>query len=151
MSIFTLAFSCLTISNLPWFMDLTFQVPMQHFSLGHQTLLSLPVTSTTGHCFCFGSASSFLLVLFLHSSPRAYRAPAHLESSSFSVLSFCLFMLFMRFSRQEYWSSSPFPSPSGPHFVRALHHFLSVFGSSLWHGSYFHWVIQGCDPFDQFV
>ena len=26
---FTLAISCLTISNLPWFMDLTFQVPMQ--------------------------------------------------------------------------------------------------------------------------
>ena len=26
---FTLAISCLTTSNLPWFMDLTFQVPMQ--------------------------------------------------------------------------------------------------------------------------
>ena len=33
------------------------------------------------------------------------------ESSSFSVLSFCLFILFMGFSRQEYWSSLPFPSP----------------------------------------
>ena len=28
MSTFTLAISCLTISNLPWFLDLTFQVPM---------------------------------------------------------------------------------------------------------------------------
>ena len=28
---------------------------------------------------------------------------------SFSVLSFCLFILFRRFSRQEYWSSLPFP------------------------------------------
>ena len=29
---FTLAISCLTTSNLPWFMDLTFQVPMQYCS-----------------------------------------------------------------------------------------------------------------------
>ena len=27
------------------------------------------------------------------------------------ILSFCLFMLFMGFSRQEYWSGLPFPSP----------------------------------------
>ena len=33
MSIFTLAISCLTTSNLHWFMDLTFQVPMQYCSL----------------------------------------------------------------------------------------------------------------------
>ena len=30
MLIFILAISCLTTSNLPWFMDLTFHVPMQH-------------------------------------------------------------------------------------------------------------------------
>ena len=36
---FTLAISCLTTSNLPWFMDLTFQVPMQYCSLQHLTLL----------------------------------------------------------------------------------------------------------------
>ena len=51
MSTFTLAISCLTTSNLPWFMDLTFQVPMQYCSLQHQTLLLSPVTSTTGYCF----------------------------------------------------------------------------------------------------
>ena len=34
-----------------------------------------------------------------------------LRSSSFSVISFCLFILFMEFSRQEYWSGLPFPSP----------------------------------------
>ena len=33
MLIFTLAISCLTTSNLPWFIDLTFQVPMQYCSL----------------------------------------------------------------------------------------------------------------------
>ena len=32
-------------------------------------------------------------------------------SSSFSVLFFCLFILFIGFSRQEYWSGLPFPSP----------------------------------------
>ena len=35
MSIFTLAISCLATSNLPWFMDLAFQVPMQYCSLQH--------------------------------------------------------------------------------------------------------------------
>ena len=45
MSTFTLAVSCLTTSNLPWLMDLTFQVPMQYCSLQHQTLLPSPVTS----------------------------------------------------------------------------------------------------------
>ena len=39
MSTFTLAISCLTTSNLPWFMDLTFRVPMQHCSLQHRILL----------------------------------------------------------------------------------------------------------------
>ena len=32
-------------------------------------------------------------------------------SSSLSVLSFCLFIFFMGFSRQEYLSGLPFPSP----------------------------------------
>ena len=98
-------------SNMPWFMDLTFQVPMHYCSLQHWTLLPSVVTSTTGCCFCFGSVSSFFLELFLHWSPIAYWAPTKLGSSSFSVLSFCLFILFMGFSRQEYWSGLPFPSP----------------------------------------
>ena len=111
MSMFTLAISCLTTSNLPWFMELMFQVPMQYCSLQHLTLLPPPVTSTTGHCFHFGSVSSFFLELFLHWSPVAYWVPTDLGSSSFSVLSFCLFILFMGFSRQEYWSGLPFPCP----------------------------------------
>ena len=108
---FTLAISCLITSNLPWFMDLTFQVPMQYCSLWHQILLLSPGTSTSGCCFCFGSILSFFLELFLYWSPVAYWAPTNLRSSSFSVLSFCLFILFMGFSRQEYWSGLSFPSP----------------------------------------
>ena len=84
---------------------------MQYCPLQHQTLLLSPVTSTTGCCFCFGFISSFFLELFLHSSPVSYWAPTDLGSLSFSVLSFCLCILFMGFSRQEYWSGLPFPSP----------------------------------------
>ena len=110
LSMFTFAISCLTTSNLPWLMDLTFQVPIQYCSLQHWTLLSSPVTSTTGCCFCFGSIPSFFLELFLRWSLVAYSALTDLGSSSLSVLSFCLFILFMGFSRQEYWSGFPFPS-----------------------------------------
>ena len=148
MSTFTLAISCLTTSNLPWFMDLTFQVPLQYCSLQYRTLLLSPVTSTTGYCFCFGSIPSFFLELFLHWSPIAYWAPNDLGSSSFSVLSFCLFILFMGFSRKEYWSGFPFPSP-----VDHILSDLSTMTRPSWvapHGmAWFHWVRQGCGPCDQ--
>ena len=84
---------------------------MQYCSLQHQTLFPSPVTSIAGCCFCFGSIPSFFLELFLHWSPAAYWAPTDLGSSSFSVLCFCLFILFTGFSRQEYWSGLPFLSP----------------------------------------
>ena len=106
---FTLAIFCLITSNLPWFMDLTFQVLMQYYSLQHRTLLPSLVTSTTGRCFCFGFVSSFFLELFLHWSPVAYWASTDPGRTSFIVL----FTLFMGFSRQEYWSGLPFPSPVG--------------------------------------
>ena len=108
----TLAISCLTTSNLPW-LDLTFHICMQYCSLQHQILLPSPVKSTTGCYFCFGFIYSFFLEIYLHSSPVAYWSPPDLGISSFSVLSFCLFILFMGFSRQEYWSGLPFPSPVG--------------------------------------
>ena len=110
MSVFTLAISCLTTFKSPWFMDLKFQVHVQYCLLQHWTLLSSPDTSTTGHCFSFGSDSSFLLELFLCYSSVTYWAPTNMGSSSFSVISFCLFNLFMQFSRQECWSGLPFPS-----------------------------------------
>ena len=107
-----------------------------------------PVTSTTGCCFCFDSIPSFFLELFLHWSPVAYRAPTNLGSSSFSVLSFCLLIMFMGFSRQEYWSGLPFPSP-----VDHILSELSTMTSPSWvalHGmAEFHWVRQGCGPCDQ--
>ena len=97
---------------------------MQYCSLQHWTLLLSPVTSTTGYCLCFGSIPLFFLELFLHCSPVAYWAPATLGSSSFIVLSFCLFILFIGFSRQEYWSGFPFPS--------AVDHILSYLSTTAW-------------------
>ena len=44
MFMFTLAISCLATSSLPWFMDLTFQVPIPYCSLQHQTFLLSAVT-----------------------------------------------------------------------------------------------------------
>ena len=125
MLMFTLAVSCLTASNLPWFMDFTFQVPMRYCSLQHQTLLPSAVTSITGHCFRFGSISPFFLELFLYSSSVAYWAPTDLGSSSFSAISFSLFIF--GFSRQEYWSGLPFPPPVG-HILSEL----STMSLSFW-------------------
>ena len=121
MSMFTLAISCLTTSNLSSFMDLTFQVPMQYCSLQHQTLLPSQVTSTTGHCFLFSSAFLFFLELFLHSSPVIYRAPTDLGSSSFSVI-FLPFhtVLGVRKARILKWFAIALSSE--PHFVRTLSH-----------------------------
>ena len=104
-------------------MDLTFQVPMQYCSLLHWTLLSPPDISTKRCCFYFDSVSSFFLELFLCSSVVAYWAPTDLGSSSFSVTSFCFFMLFMEFSRQECWGGLPFPSP--------VDHVLSEFSTTI--------------------
>ena len=134
MSVFTLAISCLTASNLPWFIDLTFQFPMQYCFLQNQTLLSKPVTSTPEHYFRFGSATVFFLELFLHSSPGAYWAPTNLGSSSLSVI-FLPFILFIGFSQGKNTKWFAIPFSSGPHFVRTLHHDPSVLGGPTWHGS----------------
>ena len=95
-SIFTLAIPCLTTSNLLWFMDLTFQVPVQYSSLQDCTFLLSPVTSTTGYfccCYCFGSIPSFFLELFLHWCPVVCWAPSdlgvHLSVSYLFAFLYC--------------------------------------------------------------
>ena len=49
-----------------------------------------------------------LLVIALCSSPGKFRKPSNLMGSSSGVMSFCLFILSMRFSRHEFWSGLPF-------------------------------------------
>ena len=93
----------------------------------------------------FGFIPSFFLELFLHWSPVAYWVPTDLGSSSFSILSFCLFTLLMGFSRQEYWSGLPFPSPED-HILSDL----STMTCPSWVApqgmAWFHWVRPGCGP-----
>ena len=83
---------------------------MQYCSLQHQILLLSPVTSTTG--WCFSLAPSFILYgvispLISCSISCTYRPGEFI----FQCPTFCLFILFTGFSRQEYWSGLPFPSP----------------------------------------
>ena len=111
MLMFILTISYLTMSSLPWFMDLRFQVPMQHYSLQHWILLSSPDTSTTESHFCFRPAAFFfleLLVVVLHSSPLDTFQPGRLSVWCHIFFSF---MQFMRFSWQLYWGGLPFPPP----------------------------------------
>ena len=99
---------------------------MQYCSLQHRTLLPLPVTSTPGCCFHFGSISSFFLKLFLHFSPIAFWAPTDLGSSSFIVISLPFHTVHgVLKAKILKWFAIPFSS--GPHFVRTLHH-----GPSAW-------------------
>ena len=112
MLMFTLAISCLPTSNLPRFMDLTFQVAMQYWFLQHWTLLPSLVTSLTGFFFFF-----FALALSLHCFWSYFSTISssigHLPTwwVHLSVSYLFAFILFIAFSRQEYWSGLPFPSP----------------------------------------
>ena len=109
MSMFTLAISCLTTSNLlTCTFGYRFLCNIVLYSIGlnfhHQTHPQL--------------STAFALALSLHFfwsiSPlfsSSILLPTNLGSSSFSVITFCLFILFKWFSRQECWSGLPFPSP----------------------------------------
>ena len=101
-------------------MDLTFQVPVQYCSLQHRALLPSPVPSTTGHCFLFGSISSFFLELFLYSSPVAYYPPTNLRSSSFMsyhfAFSYCsIYNIYIKYIFNESESCSVVSDSLQPH------------------------------------
>ena len=84
---------------------------MKYCSLQHPILLLSPVTSTSGHCFCFDFIPSFFSRVISPLISSSILGLNDLGSSSFGILSYCLFLLFMGFSRQEYWSGLPFPAP----------------------------------------
>ena len=133
MLMLTLAISCLSTSNLPWFMDLTFLVPMKYCSLQHQTLPPSPVTSTTGWWFCFDSVFSFFPELYFHWS--SVLDTYWLKEFIFQcpiVLCFHTVHGVLK-ARILKWFAIPFSS--GPRFVRTLHHDLSIFGGPTWHSS----------------
>ena len=131
MSMFTLAISCLTTSNLPSFMDLTFQVPMQYCSLQHQTLLLLPVTSMTGCCFLFDS----LFILSGTISPlfsNSILAPGEFIFQHHIFLPFHTAHGVLKAGVLK-WFAIPFYSE--PRFGRTLHHDPSTLGGPTWPGS----------------
>ena len=123
---FTLALSCWATFNLPWLVDLTFEVPMQFRSLQHWSLLPSPITSTTGHCFLFDSISSFFLELFFLWSPVAYWVPTDL-----GIFQCPIFLPFHAVHgvlkvRILKWVAIPFCS--GQRFVWTLLHDPSILG-----------------------
>ena len=91
-------------------MDLTCQVPMQYCSLHHWTVLSPTDRSTTGFCFSFAQPLHSSGAISPTFSSRILGTKQHGEFI-FQCHVFCLFILFMWFSRQECWSSFPFPFP----------------------------------------
>src|SRR5574340_163905 len=85
-------------------MDLTFLVSMQYCSLQHQTFSSI---TSHFHNWMLFLLSIRLFILSGVISPlisSSNWAPTDLGSSSFSVLSFCLFILFLGFSREEWFA-----------------------------------------------
>ena len=134
MSMFILTISCLITSNLPCFMELTFQVPMHYCSLQHQTLLSPP---DIHHWELF----LLWLSLFIPSG-----AISPLFSGSILVLWYHIYRpeefifqchIFLPFhtvhgvlkARMLKWFAIPFSS--GPCFTRTRHHDPSILGGPI--------------------
>ena len=140
MSMFSLTISSLTMSSLPWFMDLTFQVPMKYRSLQHWTLLSPPDTSAAERHFCFYPTTSFsleLLVIALCSSLITCWIPSDLGRGEGARL---LVSYLFVFSRCSLGSCSKNPrvgaasSSSVPGSVTTLPCAPSVLGGPAQHG-----------------
>ena len=113
---FPLTISFLTMSNLPWLMDLTFQIPMQYCSLQHRTLHSPPDTSITEHHFCFGPTGSFFLEVFVLSSPVAFWTPIDLGAYLLLSYIFAFSAVHGVFdARIVKWFAIPFSK--GPRFI----------------------------------
>ena len=125
MSVFNLAISFLTTSSFPWFMDLTFQDPVECYSFQHWTYLSPAGAAKTDWHFCCGSAASFfldLLVIAPCSSPVWYWVHFNLGSSSSGVW----YHTFSTFSFYP-WDSPGKNTEVGWHFFFLLTTFCRTF------------------------
>ena len=124
---FTLVISCMTTSNLPWFMGLHSRFLCKELcSLQHQTLLPSPVPFTTGCCFCFGSIpfilSGVIYPLIFSSILGTYRPGEFILQCPISLPFHTVHGVLK--ARILKWFAIPFSS--GPHSVRLLHHYPSV-------------------------
>ena len=125
MLMFTLAIACLTTSNLPWFMDLTFHVPMQYCSLQ-----ALDLASITSHIH------NWAFLLWLHPFILSGVISPLISSSILGtywpgefIFQCPIFLPFhtvhgLLMARILKWFAIPFFS--GPRFVRTLHHDLPI-------------------------
>ena len=129
---FTLVISCLTTSNLPWFMDLAFQIPMQYCSS------SIPASITSS------IHNWVLFLLWLHPFILSGVISPLISSSIFGtyrpgefIFQCPIFLLFhtvhgVLMARILKWFAIPFSS--GPHSVRPLHQDLSILDGPALHG-----------------
>ena len=169
MLMFTLCISRLTTSNLLWFMDLTFQIPMQYCSLqqtyfhdlSHQQL-GVSFLFVFLFCFyfcCFLFVCFFVLLwlcLFIFSgviSPLFSSSILGTHWPGEFIFQCHIFLPFHTVcgvlkARILNWFAIPFSS--GPHFVRNLHHDLSFLGGPTRHGSCFYWIKHSCGLYYQF-
>ena len=121
--------------NLPWFMDLTFQVPMQYCCLQDQTLLPPPTYINNWALFWLRLHLFFLSgvisSLFFSSILGTYW-PGEFIFQCPIILPFHTVHDVLK-ARILKWFIIPFSS--GPHFVRTVHHDLSILVGTTWHGS----------------
>ena len=98
---------------------------MQYCSLQHCNLHLSPVTSTTGCCFCFGSVSSFFLKLFFTDLQQHI---GHLPTWGvhLSVSYLFAFPTVHEVLKARILKRFAIPFSCELHFVRTLHHDLSI-------------------------
>ena len=145
--------SCCPLLHLPSIFPSSRVFPIGSYAILFITTLDF--TSITNHIH---SWALFLLWLFLL---ILFRVIYPLFSSSilwtywpgefiFQCPIFLLFHTVHGILKERMLKWLAIPLFSWPHFVRTLHHELSILGGPTWHGLQFHWVRQGCDPCDQF-
>ena len=132
MSVFTLVI-CSNTSNLPWFMDLTFQVPMQYIcSLQHQSFTTRNIHNWALFCLwlCLFILPGAISPLFFSSLLDTYQ-PGEFIFQCYIFLHFHTVYGVLK-ARMLKWFAIPFFS--GPHFVRTLHHDSFFLGDHTQHG-----------------
>ena len=118
MSMFTLDISCLTTSNLPWFMDLTFQLPMQYCSYSIRLYFLHQWHPQVGVAFLWLRLSGVSSPLISSSVLDTYWLGEIIFQCPIFLPFHTIHGVFK--ARILKWFAIPFSS--GPCFVRTLHH-----------------------------
>ena len=131
---------CLTTSSLPWFMDLTFQVPMQYCSLQHWTSITSHIHNWVFFLLLFVCLFLLCLYLFILSgviSPlfsSSILGTYPLGEFIFQCPIFLPFHTVHGVLKARILKWFAIPLSSGPHSVRPLHHDLTILGGPTQHG-----------------